>query len=47
MLFSGGEDREHLGHVPICWLSTSQALKLRNLQAEGALVVCFCGWNLA
>lgn len=35
MLFSGGEDREHLGHVPICWLSTSQALKLRNLQAEG------------
>ncbi len=35
VLFSGGEDREHLGYVPICWLSTSQALKLRNSQAEG------------
>jgi hypothetical protein len=35
VLFSGGKGREHLGHVPICWLSTSQALKLRNLQAEG------------
>jgi hypothetical protein len=35
VVFSGGEDREHLGHVPICWLSTSQALKLRNSQAEG------------